>query len=88
MIRAYGEQKDEKEIPDIWHKANMKQVEAKAKSKDRTKTKSKDDSTSTTRRSGFSQPRTNTNYKLVAGVGTIPYLPDCPNNLRTNNHCY
>jgi len=47
VIRAYGEQKDEKEIPDIWHKANMKQVEAKAKSKDRTKTKSKDDSTST-----------------------------------------
>ena len=35
MIRAYEELKDGKEIADLWHKANMKQVDPKAKAKDK-----------------------------------------------------
>ena len=78
MIRAYEELKDGKEIADLWHKAKMKQADPKAKAKDKTKAKSKDDSTSTAKRSGFSQPHTDTNFKQIPGVDEIPDLPDCP----------
>jgi hypothetical protein len=78
VIRAYEELKDGKEIADLWHKANMKQADPKPKAKDKTKAKSKDDSTSTAKRSRFSQPRTDTNFKQIVGVDEIPDLPDCP----------
>ena len=78
MIRAYEELKDGKEIADLWHKANMKQADPKPKAKDKTKAKSKDDSTSTAKRSGFSQPRIDMNFKQIVGVDEIPDLPDCP----------
>ena len=81
MIRAYEELKDGKEIADLWHKANMKQADPKAKVKDKTKEKSKDDSTSTAKRSGFSQPRTDTNFKQIVGVDDIPDLPNCPKKI-------
>jgi hypothetical protein len=74
MIRAYGDLEDGKEIVHMWHAANKK----RPKSNDKSKAKSKDDSTTSARRSGFSQPRTDTNFKLVVGVDTIDDLLDCP----------
>ena len=56
----------------------MKQAESKAQSKDKSKVKSKDDSTSSARRRGFSQPCTNTDFKLLVGVDAIQDLDDCP----------
>jgi len=78
VIRAHDELKDRKEIADLWHKAKMKQADPKAKAKDKTKAKSKDDSTSTAKRTGFSQPRTDTNFKQMARIDLIPDFPDCP----------
>jgi hypothetical protein len=74
VIRAYGAQKDGKEITDIWHTANNAN-----KSKAKSKAKSKDDSNSTaSRQRGFFLPRTDTDFKLDVGVDTLPDLPDCP----------
>ena len=56
----------------------MKQADPKHKAKDKTKAKSKDDSTSTAKRSGFSQPRTDTHFKQIVGVDEIPDLTHCP----------
>ena len=73
MIHAYGDLKDGKEIADIWHATN-----SKAQSKDKSKAVSKDDSTKSARRSGFSKPLTNMNFKLVVAVDAVQDLEDCP----------
>ena len=74
MIRSY--QKEDSEIVDKWHAANNKQ-----RSKDKPKDKSKDVSDfSGTRRSGFSLPRTDHEFRRYAGVDDIADLLDCPIN--------
>jgi hypothetical protein len=78
VICAYEDQKDGEEIVDIWHAENKKQAESKPQSKDKSKAVSKDDSTKSARRSGFSKPCTDTNFKLVVAVDAIQDLEDCP----------
>ena len=74
MLWPYQKDKEGSEIVNRWHTANIK---SDAKSK---KAKSKDNlaSSSGSRRSGFSTPCTDTEFKLSIGVDEIQDLEDAP----------
>ena len=74
MLRPYQKDKEGSEIVNRCYAANIK---SDAKSK---KAKSKDNlaSSSGSRRSGFSMPRTDTDFKLSIEVDEIQDLEDAP----------
>ena len=74
MLQPYQKDKEGSEIVNQWHAANIK-TDAKSK-----KANSKDNlaSSSGSKRSGFTTPRTDTDFKLTVGVVEIPDLDDAP----------
>ena len=74
MLRPYQKDKEGSEILNRWHATNKKSDESvkKAKSKDNPQ------NSSASRRSGFSTPRTDTDFQKSIGVDDIQDLDDAP----------
>ena len=77
VLRSYQKEKEGFEIVNRWHAANKKSDE-KTKKAMKDKSQEKPPTSSGSRKSGFSMPRTDTEFNRVLAVDGLPDLEDAP----------